>query len=154
MILTSTEFLASGLPVASDIATEDIENCIFTIEEFYLKPRITTENYIDLLANPTEETNAILISGGTMTDESLRFAGLKKAISYLTFAYMMANNYRVTRYSTVEKTSEYSRSVSRADILDMARMNWEIGEQFVREVTDFYEIEWDITLPNLFSTLF
>lgn len=154
MILSVAEFLACGLPVSSDISEADVENCIFTVEEYYLKPRITDENYIDLLTEPTEETNAILISGGTMTDEVKHFAGLKKGICYLTFAYMMANNYRVTRYSTVEKNSEFSRSVSRADLLDMARTNWEIGEQFVREVVDFYGIEWDITLPNLYSTLF
>ena len=152
MLLSTTEFLDCGLPVASDISTDDVQMAITTIEHFYVKPRLGDKNYTELLSNPTDETNAILLSGGAIDD--VYYAGIKKAECYLVFAFMMVNNYRVTRYSTVEKNSEYSSTVSRENLQDMAKMNWEIGEQFFREIMSYYDIEPDLTLPNIFSTLF
>lgn len=152
MLLSTTEFLDCGLPVASDISTGDVQMAITTIEHFYVKPRLGDKNYTDLLDNPTDETNVILLNGGGIS--GVFYAGIKKAECYLVFAFMMVNNYRVTRYSTVEKNSEYSSSVSRENLLDMGKLNWEIGEQFLREIMDYYEIEPDLTLPNIFSTLF
>lgn len=152
MILSSSDFLACGLPIASDISEADVTMAIKTIEHFYIKPHIGDENYAELLSDPTDATNTIIINGGVI--DNVSYVGLKTAECYLVFAFMAVNNYRITRYSTVEKNSEYSSSVSRENLQDMAKMNWEIGEQFVSEIMDYYEVVPDRTLPNIFSTLF
>ena len=152
MFITVDEFLNSGLPVSDDISTYEVEEAITMIEEFYIKPRITDEIFNSLEDDPTDEVNSIILNGGRL--ENKRIAGLKKAEKYLVFAWMMINLNRLTRYSTVEKDSEYSKSADAEKMQQQARLNFEIGETFVKEITDYFNIKWDLSLPNILNTLF
>lgn len=138
-LITYNEFINSGLPVASDISEYEVEASIIAVEEFYLKNRITDEHYIDLLQNPLVGDNPTLLGGGIIDNK--KYAGLKRALYHLVFAYMLINGYRVTRYSAVEKQSEFSVIPDRDDLTEQAKQQWEIGEAFVREVQVYYGID-------------
>lgn len=160
MILTPEYYLNLGLPISDDIDTNEIEAAITVIEEVMVKPRITDENLNDLedynnlpveQQDPTSD-EYILLNGGRMQNGK-RFAGLKRAISYLTYGYMMTNTYRITRYATVEKNSEFSSS-ARKDMEFQSRTNWEIGETLLKEIVEYYGFDWDCSDPNLLNILF
>jgi len=157
MFISVTEFLNSGLPVSDDISSYEVEEAITMIEEFYIKPRLgdtlmnALEDYDE--EHPTEEPYDIIINGGRL-DDGTRIAGIKKAEKYLVFAWMMVNLNRITRFSTVEKDSEYSKSADSEKFEQQARLNWEIGEKFIKEITDYYQIKWDLKFPNLLNQLF
>lgn len=160
MFLTTEEFLNGGLPVSDDISTYEVEEAISMVEDYFIRPRLTDENFIELEAYndlPAAEQDPnddeyILINGGTI--DTKRYAGLKKAEKYLVFAWMGVNLNRLTRFSTVEKNSEYSKSADRDNLERQMRLNHEIGEQFLKEVMSYYNIDWDCTLPNILDTLF
>lgn len=160
MFLTSDEFLNSGLRVSDDISTYEVEEAISMVEDYFVRPHLTDENFIELEAyndQPTAEQDPqddeyILINGGTI--DSKRYAGLKKAEKYLVFAWLGVNMNRLTRYSTVEKDSEYSKSANTDNLERQMRLNHEIGEQFLKEVMSYYNIDWDCSLPNILDTLF
>lgn len=67
---------------------------------------------------------------------------------------MGVNLNRLTRFSTVEKNSEYSKSADRDNLERQMRLNHEIGEQFLKEVMSYYNLKWDCTLPNILDGLF
>ena len=160
MFLTTEEFLNGGLPVSDDISTYEVEEAISMVEDYFIRPRLTDENFIELEAyndlpvaeqDPTDD-EYILINGGTI--DTKRYAGLKKAEKYLVFAWLGVNMNRLTRYSTVEKDSEYSKSANTDNLERQMRLNHEIGEQFLKEVMSYYNIDWDCSLPNILDTLF
>ena len=160
MLLTTDEFLNGGMPVSDDISTYEVEEAIQMIEDFVVKPHLTDENFIALEAyndlppaeQDPEDDEYILINGGVIDNH--RYAGLKKAIKYLVFAWMGVNLNRLTRYSTVEKDSEYSKPASLENLERQMRLNYEIGEQFLRETMSYYNIKWDCSLPNILDGLF
>ena len=160
MLLTTDEFLNGGMPVSDDISTYEVEEAIQMIEDFVVKPHLTDENFIALEAyndlppaeQDPEDDEYILINGGTIDNK--RYAGLKKAIKYLVFAWMGVNLNRLTRYATVEKDSEYSKPASLENLERQMRLNYEIGTQFLNEVMTYYNIKMDLSLPNILDTLF
>lgn len=160
MFLTAEDFLNGGLPVSDDISTYEVDEAISMVEEYLIKPRLTDENFIELEAYndlPATEQDPnddeyILINGGVIDNK--RYAGLKKAEKYLVFAWMGVNMNRLTRFSTVEKTSEYSKSAAQENLERQFRLNHEIGEQFLREIMFYYNLKWNCALPNLLDTLF
>lgn len=160
MFLTTEEFLNGGLPVSDDISTYEVEEAISMVEDYFIRPRLTDENFIELEAYndlPAAEQDPnddeyILIHGGAIDNK--RYAGLKKAEKYLVFAWMGVNLNRLTRFSTVEKNSEYSKSADQSNLERQMRLNHEIGEQFLKEVMSYYNITWDCTLPNILDGLF
>lgn len=145
--ITYEEFLNSGLPVSDDISQYEVEFSINSTEEFYLKPALTDENYLALLEDPTN----VMVTGGT--EDGKHYAGIKQAMYHLVFAWMIVNDYRVTRYSTVEKNSEYSKSTDSEKLELLAKRHWEMGEAFIREVQDHYNLDHHNDRSNLFSTL-
>jgi len=145
--ITYTEFLNSGLPVSDDISQYEVEFSINSTEEFYVKPALTDENYLALLEDPTN----VMVTGGT--EDGKHYAGIKQAMYHLVFAWMIVNDYRVTRYSTVEKNSEYSKSTDSEKLELLAKRHWEMGEAFLREVQDHYNIDHHNDRNNLFTTL-
>ncbi len=152
MLITASEFLDSGVRISNDISTSEVEFAIRTVEEFYLKPAITDENYIDLNSNPTTEPNRTLIGGGVI--EGKDYAGLKYALYHLVFAWISTENQRITRYSTVEKNSEFSKNTEREDILQQARAHWDIGLSAVAEVQGYYGLDTTHNNKNnLFETI-
>ena len=160
MILSVTDFLNGGMPVSDDISTYEVAEAIQMIEDFVVKPHLTDENFIALEAyndlppaeQDPEDDEYILINGGTIDNH--RYAGLKKAIKYLVFAWMGVNLNRLTRYATVEKDSEYSKPASLENLERQMRLNYEIGEQFLRETMSYYNIKWDCSLSNILDGLF
>lgn len=158
MFLTADEFLNSGLRVSDDISTYEVEEAISMVEDYFVRPHLTDEHFIELEAyhdqteQDPEDDEYILINGGTIDNK--RYAGLKKAEKYLVFAWLGVNMNRLTRYSTVEKNSEYSKSADADNLERQMRLNHEIGQQFLKEVMRYYNIDWDCTLPNILDTLF
>lgn len=163
MLITKDEFKNSGMPTSKDIIgsttepSKEVDIAITTVEEYYLKPRLTDQHYIDLLSNPTVGDNPILLNGGNITiGTNIRhFAGLKQGLYHLVFAYLLVYHYnRLTRYGSVRKDSEYSRDPDLEDLYAQAKIQWEIGMTFVEEIMDYYQISTDRNnLPNLFETI-
>lgn len=156
MILTYNDFIDSGMPTSNDIQQLEIEAAILTVEEFYLRKKLTDAIYVDLLNNPTTEPNKTLINGGNIIIDGVptRYAGLKKAIAHLVFAYMLMDGYRLTRYGSVEKSSEYSIVVDRENLEDSARRHWYVGMDFVKEVMTYFNLDTTVNNTNdLFNTL-
>lgn len=152
MLLTHTEFLDSGIRVSNDISEDEIKFAINTIENFYVKNAVTDTHFIDLNTNPTDPTNQILLKGGVLN--GVIYAGIKIAECHLVYAYLMSENIRVTRYSSVEKNSEYSKNSNREDILEQARVHWNIGLSFVEEVMKYYNLNTSHNNGNnLFETI-
>lgn len=160
MILTPEYYLNLGLPISDDVDHNEIEAAVTVIEEVIVKPRLGDDNLNDLedynnlpaeQQDPTDE-EYILLNGGRM-QSGKRYAGLKRAEAYLTYGYMMTNTYRITRYATVEKNSEFSSS-ARQDMDFQSRTNWEIGQTMLEEIMKYYNIEIDRSLPNILDTLF
>lgn len=138
-LITYNDFINSGMPVSSDISEYEVEASIIAVEEFFLKPRITDENYIDLLQNPLVGDNPTILAGGIIDNK--KYVGIKRALYHLVFAYMLSNGYRVTRYSAVEKQSEFSVIPDREDLLEQAKQQWEIGTAFVDEIMLYYGLD-------------
>jgi hypothetical protein len=66
----------------------------------------------------------------------------------------MTEQQRITRYSTVDKNSEYSKNTDRDDILEQARVHWDIGMSFVEEVMKYYNLDTTHNKGNnLFETI-
>lgn len=152
MILSYNDFIDSGVRISSDISQSEIEFAISTVEHFYLKPAITDEHYIDIDTNPTTEPNKTLIKGGVIDGKS--YAGLKHALCHLVYGYLMTEQQRVTRYSTVDKNSEFSKNTDREDILEQGRLHWTIGQASVAEVQTYFGIDTTHNSKNnLFETI-
>lgn len=136
-----------GLPISSDISEREIEYAIKTVEQFYLKPMLGAELYADIDTDTTHQYDDII--HGTS-----ELAGLEMAISHLVFGYLIYDNTRLTRYSSVVKDSDESDNPSREDLLAISKHHWEIGMVFVREVLKFLQIETPKTCSNMiFSEL-
>ena len=152
MLITVDEFFNSGMPVSDDIRYEEVQQAAETVDEFYLKPRIGDALYISLLEDPESEPNRTLLMGGTIGERHV--AGIKQALFHGVFAYMMVDSIRLTRYSSVEKDSEYSKNTTEQDRIESARRHWEIMEAFIREIQDVMEINSQHNNKNnLFDSL-
>lgn len=141
MILTIQEFLNMGFPMSDDIAEDRLKLAIETVEGTCVKYALTTEHYLDLINNPTSATNYILLNGGTIDDQV--FLGLKKAIGYIAFAWLMSSSYQVTRYGTVLKRSEFSDNKVNIDENDLniaTRRYLEIGIRLLKEIMSYYQL--------------
>lgn len=150
MLISVSEYINSGLPVSTDISEYEIENAIKTVEHFYVKNRIGDANYIDL--ETPSATNYILLNGGTIDDKV--FAGLKMAMYHLVYAYMIINNIRQTRYSSVEKTSDFSKNSEKNDIWTLARTHWDMGMAFCAEIEEYYGLDSSRNQNNnIFETI-
>lgn len=154
-LITVNDYINSGVNISDDISTSEITNCINTIEQFYIKYKIGDVNYINLLQNPTTGDNRILLNGGIIDNKM--YAGLKYAEYHLVYAYHLINPYRITRFGTVLKSSEYSdnaKSVNIEDLQNTARVHWNIGETAVKEVMRYYQLDdTQNDNNNLFETL-
>ena len=147
MICTSQFLIDCGLPISNDISEREIEYAIRTVEQFYVKPMIGSELYSDIVSDTTHQYDDII--HGTS-----ELAGLELGISHLVFGYMIYDNTRLTRYSSVVKDSDESTKPSREDLLAVAKHHWEIGCSFVIEVCRFLQIETPKANNNLiFSEL-
>ena len=147
MICSATYLMDCGLPISSDISERELEYATRTVEQFYVKPMLGGELYADIDTNTTHQYDDII--HGTS-----ELAGLELAISHLTFAYLIYDNTRLTRYSSVVKDSDESENQSREDLLAISKHHWEIGCSFVIEVCKFLQIKAPKSYNNMiFSEL-
>lgn len=151
-LISVQNFLDSGVRISSDITDKEISFAINTVENFYIKNVLGNENYNNLLNNTTTEPNRTLLRGGTI--DGITYAGLWPAEYHLVYSYLLTENMRVTRYSTMEKNSEFSKNSDREDILQQARVHWDIGMAFVKEVMKYYNLDTTHNKGNnLFETI-
>ena len=151
-LISVQNFLDSGVRISSDVTEKEIAFAITTVENFYVKNALGNENYNNLLNNTTTEPNRTLLRGGTI--DGVTYAGLWPAEYHLVYSFLLTENMRVTRYSTMEKNSEFSKNSDREDILQQARVHWDIGEAFVKEVMKYYGLDTTHNKENnLFNTI-
>lgn len=110
-------------PISMHMDKDVVLSFISEVEEISIVPAIGEPIYKSLLANPTKESNRILLEGGWEdhsfdstfdvtfaggTDEA-RTVGLKKAIAYYVYARLLRwNDIQVTRFGSVKKDGDYS----------------------------------------------
>lgn len=138
MILTANDVLNSGFAISDDISVEVINKNIMTAELFWLKPQITDESYIDLLDNPTTEEHVVILNGGEI--EGKYVAGLKFALINYVYALILVDSLRVTRYGTVEKTSEYSAVAPIDKVQFKAEFHAEIAQMYLQDLDFYFEL--------------
>lgn len=142
-MICSCQFLIDcGLPISNDISERELEYAIKTVEQFYVKPMLGGKLYADIDTDATHQYDDII--HGTS-----ELAGLETAITHLVFGYLIYDNTRLTRYSTVVKDSDESTKPSREDLLAVAKHHWEMGCAFVIEVCKFLQIETPKANNNL-----
>lgn len=149
-ILTSQEFIDMGFPISNDIDTSRIQLAISTVEGTCVKNALTNEHYLDLMNNPSSATNYILLNGGTIDDAY--YLGLKVAIGYMAFAWLMSSSYQVTRYGTVLKRSEFSDnkvSIDEDDLNIATRRYLEVGIGLLKEIMKYYELDTTKNIDTL-----
>lgn len=145
MIITSTEYINCGLPIASDITEDEITLAIKTVELYYIK-QFFGNVWQDIVEHPVSYSE--IING---TDST---AGLKMAEYHAVFAYMIYDYMRLTRYHAVVKSDEHSENPSREDLLSVAKHHWEISTVFLTECAKSLGIKPDTKYNNLiFSEL-
>ena len=149
-ILTRQEFEDMGFPISNDIDTSRIQLAIDTIEGTCIKDALTNDNYLDLVNNPLLDNNPILLKGGVI--DGIYYLGLKKAIGYITFAWLMSSSYQVTRYGTVLKRSEFSDnkvSIDEDDLNVATRRYLEVGIRLLKEIMSYYQLDTTKNIDSL-----
>lgn len=119
-LISTQDFINSGLPVSDDIRTAEIEASIKTTEQVYLKPFLSSELYNALLSQQYENVELKNI--------------VKFADCHCVFAMMLYDRMRLTRYTAVIKEDEHSKEPSEEDILNVCSMHWEQGLQMIIDV--------------------
>lgn len=137
-IITYTEFFNSGLPVSDDITEAEVKFAVNTIEMYFLLPYLG-DTLSDILANPTNYSDVLNAPNG-----------LKQMMYHLTFAYMIYDKVRLTRYSSVIKNDEHSTDPSYSQLMSIASFHWEIGIDFLRRCCETLLIDWKKVVRNDF----
>lgn len=119
-LISTQDFINSGLPVSDDIRTEEIDASIKTTELVYLKPFLSSELYNALLSPQYENVELKNI--------------VKFADCHCVFAMMLYDRMRLTRYTAVIKEDEHSKEPSEEEILNVCSMHWEQGLQMIIDV--------------------
>jgi len=129
-IITTDEFFNCGLPVSDDITSAEVEFAVNTVEQYFLYPYLK-ELLSDIIENPTQYEDVLEAADG-----------LKQALYHLTFAYLIYDKIRLTRYSSVIKNDEHSTDPAFSQVRDIASTHWEIGTSFL--LRDCEKLEIDI----------
>lgn len=141
-ICTPNDIFNSGLPISTDIREEEVSLAIKTVSQFYLKNAIGAELYAAIMQDTTHQYDDIVVGTDTI-------AGLRLALEHGVFAYMLYDSIRLTRYSSVVKSSDESEQPRRDDILALCKHHWEIFAVFVDEVLNYLQIEKPKRTNNL-----
>lgn len=137
-LISATEFFNCGLPVSDDITEEEVEFAVNTIEQYCLYPYFQDQLAL-IIDNPT--TYASILNAPY---------GMKQMMYHLVFAYMIYDKVRLTRYSSVIKNDEHSTDPSMKDLLEICKMHWEVGRDFMRRCCLELELGWDGVCRNDF----
>lgn len=116
-LITTQQFLDSGLPISDDIRTAEIEFAIKTVEKVYLKPFIGEELYKQLIDSPATHTSLL--------NETSYANGIRYSEYEMVFAWLLYDRMRLTRYTSVIKDDEHSDEPSADDIMNLCSMHWE-----------------------------
>lgn len=118
-LITPEEFMNCGLPVSDDIRDAEIEFATNTIEQYMLVP-FFGDLLSTIINDPSEYTDILEAPDG-----------LKQTMYHFVFAYLLYDRIRLTRFSSVVKNDEHSTDPSSKDIMDLAKMHWEIGTVYL-----------------------
>lgn len=144
MLITINELLDSGLPISDEISDAKLMYAINTAELYIIKPRLGDQKYLEILDQPSEY--AAVINGGVVEREEhgetkyYYLNGLKRAMYELSFAYLLFNDITATIFGSVRKKDDYSTNVGREDLFLAAKMHYEIGLAYIKEVTNWLGI--------------
>lgn len=141
-ICSVNDILNCGLPLSTDIRDEEIALAIKTVSMYYLKDALGSELYASIISDTTHQYDDIVVGTDTI-------AGLRLALEHGVFAYMLYDSIRLTRYSSVVKSSDESEQPRRDDILALCKHHWEIFAVFVDEVLNYLQIEKPKRTNNL-----
>ena len=130
-LITPTEFFNCGLPVSDDITTAEVDFAVNTVEQYFIVPFLG-----DLFGEILD-----CESGSTYWDILNAPDGLKMAMFHLTFAYLVYDKIRLTRYSSVIKNDEHSTDPSFADVKKISNLHWEIGFSFLLKICEKLSID-------------
>lgn len=127
-MITYNEFINSGLPISDDLPDAEVDLAIATVTNYIVRPQLTDEFYNELLEDNTLK-------------EKVLEGGLRAAYLHFTFAYIIYNAFRVTRFGTVEKLSDESSKVGSGDIYYISKRHQEIGQHYLCTIRDMYNIK-------------
>lgn len=132
MILTTEYLQETGLKLSVDdsVANKAIEDA----ELFYVKSVIGDDNYIRLLNEPVPESiDYAILNGGVY--EGKYYAGLKRAIAHIAYAFLLRMNVNAVRFGTVRKYDENSSNVDERLLYSTSKHHFTIGKAYLKEVT-------------------
>ena len=132
MILQPQEMIDFGLKISADDI--ELENSIFDAENFYVKSVIGNNHYISLQGELDPTTKAyVLVNGGTWN--GLCFAGLKRAIANIAYAFLLRENVNATRFGSIRKYDENSSNIDENLLYNAAKHHFTIGKAYLTEIT-------------------
>lgn len=130
-ILTPTDVINSGLPISTDIRTEEIQFWIDTIETVYLRD-ILGPVYQEIIETPADFTN--ILNGSADTPS------LKLGLLHAVYAYGIYEQVSSTRYHAVIKTSDESTVPDPKVLKNLSMHHYEIFLTICRRICEFLNI--------------
>ena len=112
-----------------------------------VKPLLGFDFYQDIIQNESTTANALLLSGGTYTYNSVtyEFEGLKTVIAYFLYANYIMSNLVDTFTGFVTKSNEDSQPASSGDkknlrdqFREIAQQHWEDCKHFIQANSSDY----------------
>lgn len=135
-LISSSEFFESGLPVSDDILSNEVLQAVNTIEQYILYPYLGDtlagilghpENYVEIFNAPY---------------------GLKQMMYHFTFAYLLIDKIRLTRYSSVIKNDNHSTDPGFSELKTTASWHWEIARSYLQRICNDLGIDWTVVSRN------
>jgi len=136
--------------ITANIPDAKITRSILLAQSLDIKPAIGDALLASLIANISSVTpNAYLThlyNGGTYTYSLVDYShqGIKTACAYYTYARMlMTNQYTLTQYGVVTKTTEESERADSAGLARMINNYQEIAYTYLMESKLYIERNWE-----------
>lgn len=133
MILQPIDLVDFGLKSSADEI--EISNSIADAELFYVKSVIGDSNYILFNGELEEGTKEYILKNGGEW-EGLYFAGLKRAIANIAFAFLLRENVNSTRFGSVRKVDENSSNIDENLLYNSSKHHVTIGKAYLKEITN------------------
>lgn len=148
-LITLTEFKA-GREVSNTLPQKKFDPLLDDVEIIEIQPRLGLEFYADVVANPSDEKNAALLSGGSYTYNGKEYQnpGLKAVIIDFTYAYLKSiGDYADTPFGTRVKNTQFSERPERNERKDLkghymriAESKWQLVELFLNRNNSDYSL--------------
>lgn len=132
MILSPDEFINFGLKMSVDEPT--LLRALEDAELFYIKSVIGDTNYINYSTNTfTPDSMEYVILNGGIYDNHY-YAGLKRAVANVAYAFLLRMNVNATRFGTVRKYDDNSSNVDETLLYNTTKHHFTIGKAYLKEV--------------------